>query len=135
MNVPAGAQIPLVLVGDDGAAADRMARWNETIRRMARLSAVTTAPAAPPHSVQIIVRGSGIAMPLEGVVDFAAERQRLTREIGKLESETAKIDAKLGNAEFVARAPTEVIDDNRERRDEAVSRGTRLRAALAQLGA
>ena len=84
-------------------------------------------------SVQIPVRGSLAALPLEGVIDFAAERARLTKEIAKQDGETAKIAAKLGNEDFVRRAKPEVVEEQRERLAEVESRRAKLQLALSRL--
>ncbi|GJE26975.1 valine--tRNA ligase [Methylobacterium organophilum] len=132
-NVPAAAQVPLVLVKADPATRARAERWGETLLRLARLSALTFAEAAPKNSVQLLVRGSVAALPLEGIVDLAAEVARLRKEAAKAEGEIAKLDAKLGNADFVARAPEEVVEEQRERRDAEAARLDKLREALARL--
>ncbi len=132
-NVPAGSQITLVLVNPSPEAASRLARWEDMIRRLARLSDIRSASEAPKTSVQLLVRGEVAALPLEGVVDIAAERARLRKELGKLESETAKIDAKLGNADFLKRAPEEVVEEQRERREEASARSVKIAEALQRL--
>jgi valyl-tRNA synthetase len=132
-NVPAGAQIPLVLVSPSREVRERLERNNETVRRLARLSTITVAEVPPPYAVQLIVRGEVAALPLSGVVDLAAERARLGKESTKLEGEIAKIDAKLGNADFLKRAPEEVVDEQRERREEAQSRRAKIAEALARL--
>jgi valyl-tRNA synthetase len=134
MNVPAGALIPLVLVGADEDIAARAKNWDETLRRLARLSEITFAVEAPESSVQLIVRGSAAALPLKGVIDFEAEKIRLAKEIGKLEADAKKIEAKLGNADFVAKAPDEVVEENRERLEEARARAQKLSAALKRIG-
>ena len=118
-NVPAGAQIPLLLVNPSAAARARAERWDETIRRLARLSTITIAESAPRSSVQLIVRGEVAALPLEGVVDLEAEVARLDKERAKLAGDIDKIDVKLANADFLARAPEEIVDEQRERRDAA----------------
>jgi valyl-tRNA synthetase len=82
----------------------------------------------------MIVRGVTIALPLAGVIDIVAEKARLAKEIGKEEKEVAKVDAKLGNADFLKRAPEEVVDENRERRQEALDRIERMKSALNRLG-
>jgi valyl-tRNA synthetase len=84
---------------------------------------------------RLVVRGAVAALPLAGFIDLAAEKARLAKEIGKFEGEVKKIDAKLGNADFVKRAPEEVVEENRERRAEAVARIQKMQAALAQLAA
>jgi valyl-tRNA synthetase len=134
MNVPAGALIPLVLVGVDEEVASRAKNWDETQRRLARLSEISFAAEAPESSVQLIVRGSAAALPLKSVIDFDAEKLRLAKEIGKLEADAKKIEGKLGNAEFVAKAPDEVVEENRERLEEAHARAQKLAAALKRLG-
>jgi valyl-tRNA synthetase len=134
MNVPAGAQIPLVLVGADAALRGMVERNLDTLKRLVRLSEISFAEAAPAQSAQIVARGAVAALPLEGVIDLAAEKTRLAREIKKLEGEVAKVDAKLGNADFMKRAPEEVVDEQRERRADAAERIAKMTAALSRLG-
>ncbi len=134
MNVPAAALIPLVLVSGDEAVAARARDWDETLKRLARLSEISFAAEAPESSVQLIARGSTAALPLKGVIDFDAEKIRLAKEIGRLEADARKIEGKLGNAEFVAKAPEEVVEENRERLGDARARAQKLAAALKRLG-
>ena len=79
------------------------------------------------------MRGSVAALPLEGIVDLKAEVARLNKEAVKAASEIGKIEAKLGNADFLARAPDEVVDEQRERRDAEAARLEKIREALARL--
>jgi valyl-tRNA synthetase len=132
-SVPAAAQVPLVLVGASEAVRARVAAWRDTLVRLARLSEISFADSAPKNSVQLLVRGSVAALPLEGIVDLAAEVSRLQKEAVKAEGEIRKIEAKLGNADFVARAPEEIVEENRERRDAEIERLGKLREALARL--
>lgn len=132
-NVPAGAQIPLVLVNPSADVQARVGRWGDIVRRLARLSEIGTADAAPKSSIQLLIRGEVAALLLEGVIDLAAERARLAKEIQKLDADVSKIDAKLGNADFLKRAPEEVVDEQRERRDEALSRKAKMEEALGRL--
>jgi valyl-tRNA synthetase len=132
-NVPAGAQIPLVMVGAAQEIRARVEAWRDTLLRLARLSEITFSDTPPKNSVQLLVRGSVAALPLEGVVDLAAEVARLKKEQGKAEGEIKKIDAKLGNADFVARAPEEIIEENRERRESEAARLVKIEEALARL--
>ncbi|TVR12058.1 MAG: valine--tRNA ligase [Salinarimonadaceae bacterium] len=134
-NVPAGAQIPLLLINPSADARARVGRWEGMIARLARVSSVETVSAAPKASAQLLVRGEVAALPLEGVIDIAAERARLDKETAKLEGEIRKIDAKLGNADFLARAPEEVVEEQRERRDEAMARKAKIGEALQRLQA
>jgi valyl-tRNA synthetase len=132
-NVPAGSQIPLVLVQPSDAARGIVERWQDTIRRLARLSDVSFADAAPGSSLQLIVRAETAALPLEGVIDIPAERARLRKEEQKIDGDVAKIDAKLGNPDFMRRAPEEVVEEQRERRAEALARKAKVAEALRRL--
>jgi valyl-tRNA synthetase len=134
MNVPAAAQIPLVLVKASPETKSRAKNWDETIKRLARLSAISFAPEGPEKSAQMIVRKTLAALPLQGIVDLEAEKIRLAKEIAKLKDDVDRIEAKLRNADFVARAPEEVVEENRERQEDALSRMEKLAAALAKLG-
>ncbi|MGC1862345.1 MAG: valine--tRNA ligase [Methylocystis sp.] len=134
MNLPAGAEIALVVVGADKPAQARAAHWEDTLKRLARLTGVAFADAAPKSSAQLLVRGVLVALPLEGVIDLAAEAKRLDKEIEKLEGEAKKLDAKLANPGFLAKAEEEVIDEHRERLEATRARIEKLRAARRRLG-
>jgi valyl-tRNA synthetase len=134
LNLAAGAEAPLVLVGAGVDIEARVSVWGETARKLARLSSISFADVAPKSSAQLLVRGALAAIPLEGVIDFATERTRLAKETGKLEGEVKKIEAKLANADFLARAPEEVIEENRDRLDDLRARIEKLAAAAKRLG-
>jgi len=133
LNVPAGAKIPLLLIGADAATEARLERYQDLIDRMARLEYSTSAPSAPPGSVTFVLGNATVALPLAGVVDLPAESARLAKEIGKLEGEVAKMDGKLNNADFIAKAPEEVVEELRERRAAASASATKLAHALTQI--
>lgn len=73
-------------------------------------------------------------LPLADVIDIAKERSRLTKEREKAEAEIAKLDAKLNDATFVARAPEHVVEEQRERRAAQAALVAKLADALQQLG-
>jgi valyl-tRNA synthetase len=73
------------------------------------------------------------ALPLKGVIDLAAERARLAKEMQKADADIARVDAKLGNANFVARAPEEVVEEEKEKREEALGRKEKIAEALERL--
>ena len=133
-NVPPGAQIPLVLVKASTGTHTRVANWGDMLKRLARVSEISFSDQAPDESLGLVVHGESAALPLAGIVDIAAEKARLTKEIDKNRGEIAKIDAKLGNADFMKRAPEEVVEEQRERRDDALSRVSKLEDALKRLG-
>jgi valyl-tRNA synthetase len=134
MSVPAASQIPLVIINASAAVKEQATRWNDALKRLARLSDISLAEIAPPQSVQIVLEACVLALPLAGIIDMDAERARLIKEQEKQLSEIAKVDAKLGNADFVARAPTDILEENRARKLEAEQRVEKIKDALNQLG-
>jgi valyl-tRNA synthetase len=132
MNIMA-TEIPLVLAGVSAVTQARAGRWADVIKRLARLSSLAIAPSPPPGSVQLVVQGEVAALPLKGVIDFAAERLRLEKELARIAAEMARIDGKLANADFIKRAPEEVVEGERERREEAEARRCKIVEALERL--
>ncbi|GAU84608.1 valine--tRNA ligase [Bosea sp. BIWAKO-01] len=132
-NVPAGAQAPLVLVKASAATRATIEAWAPMIERLARVSAISFAELAPAQSAQIIVRGEVAALPLAGIIDLDAERARLTKELAKLDQDILAVERKLGNPDFVARAPEEVVEENRERKAQAEARKVKIGEALVRL--
>jgi len=132
-NVPQAAKAPLVLVGADPATRDRLGRHRALIERLARLSGVELAEAAPAGAVQFVIGEATGALAIADIIDVAAERARLTKEIASLTADIERTAKKLANADFVARAPDEVVEENRERLAEAESAKARLEGALERL--
>jgi valyl-tRNA synthetase len=133
MNVPPGAQIPLSLISPGPETRVRIERWEDFIKRLARVSAIAAADAVPPNAMQLVVRGEVVALPLAGIIDVAAEQARLEKEMAKVSSDIARVDAKLGNADFLRRAPEEVVEGEREKREEAEARRAKIIEALERL--
>jgi valyl-tRNA synthetase len=80
-----------------------------------------------------VVGDATFALPLAGVIDIAAEKTRLQKEVGKLDGEVTGIDKKLGNEQFVAKAPEEVIEEQKARREAAIDRREKILEALKRL--
>ena len=76
-----------------------------------------------------------VALPLGDVIDFAKERARLEKDLKKAQDEIARFDAKLGNEQFVAKAPEEVLEEQRAKRAEAIATAARLQEAIGRLSA
>ncbi|MCC6778572.1 MAG: valine--tRNA ligase [Hyphomicrobiales bacterium] len=131
MNI--ATAIAVVLVGASAATQARAGRWSEVVRRLARLSEISAAPSSPQGAVQLLVRGEVAALPLKGVIDLSAEKARLQKELSRVGADIARVDAKLGNADFVARAPEEVVEGEREKREEALARRAKIDEALDRL--
>lgn len=133
MNIPPATLTALVLVGASGETKARAPRWIDVIKRLARLSDISFAEQAPDGSVQLLVRGEVASLPLKGVIDLAAERARLDKEIAKADADIKRVDAKLSNEKFVANAPEEIVEEEKEKREAAVARKARIREALERL--
>jgi valyl-tRNA synthetase len=133
INVPQGSQIPLVLTNPSPATQERARRWQEVIGRLARVSELSFAATPPAGAVQLVVRGDIVALPLKGVVDLSAESARLEKELAKLVNDIARIEGKLANPEFLRRAPEEVVEGEREKREEAQARCANIREALQRV--
>ncbi len=136
MNVPAGARIPLQVRDAGPETQARLASHDGLIKRLARLSTVEPLSSEPPRgSAQAILDEATLVLPLAEVINLDQERARLQKEIGKLDGEIAKIDEKLSNDQFLAKAPEAVVEEQRERRDEAVTVRARLAEALGRVSA
>jgi valyl-tRNA synthetase len=133
MGVPPSTRMPLVLVAPSERTARSARAWSESIGRLARVAPVETAQAAPAGALQLVVRGEVVALPLAGVVDLKAEKARLEREIARERLEIAKVEAKLDNADFVARAPEEVITEHQERLETFRERLVKFTSARERL--
>jgi valyl-tRNA synthetase len=133
MGIATGVEMPVLLVAPAPATRARAERWQETIGRLARISAITIAPSAPRGAVALIIRGETAALPLAGIIDFVAEKTRLEKEMARVDSDIARIDAKLGNGDFLRRAPEEVVEGEREKREEAAARRAKIVEALERL--
>jgi valyl-tRNA synthetase len=134
MNVPPSRLAPVLLRDATEATVARAARWEEAIGRMARVSAVEVlAGDMPQGAAQLVVDEVTLVIPLAGIIDLAQERQRLEKEHGKIGEEIAKVERKLGNADFIARAKPEIVEENRDRLAQQQGERDRLEAALARL--
>ena len=133
MNVAQSIELPLVLVTASATTRARAQRWGETIQRLARISQISLGTTVPQGAVQLIVRGEIAALALVGVIDLAAENARLEKEMARVDTDIARIDAKLANGDFLRRAPEEVVEGEREKREEATARRSKIMEALERL--
>jgi valyl-tRNA synthetase len=133
MNIPPATLIPLVLSGASTETKERAQRWNDIVKRLARLAEISFADRPPEGAVQLLVRGEVVALPLKGVIDLSAEKARLDKEIVKADADIKRVDAKLGNEKFVANAPEEIVEEEKEKREAAVTRKAKILEALERL--
>jgi len=128
MNVPPSKKAVLIRL----SASDdpRLNIYAEALETMGRVSRVETGTSAPKGALQTVVDGIGFAIPLDGLIDVSAERNRLTKEIDKTQGEIDRIDKKLGNANFVNKAPEKVVAEQHARRAGFVTELEKLKDAL-----
>ncbi len=133
MNIKPAMEIPIVLAGAGPQTVARLERWSDGIRKVAKIGDISVADAAPAGAVQLLVRGDTVALPLKGLIDLNAEKARLEKARAKAEAEIKRIDAKLGNPKFLANADEDVVEADREKREETVLEVAKIAEALERL--
>ena len=136
VGVPAGAKISLNVHGASATTKERLARHEAAMARLARLDGIEPSDVEiAKGSLQVVVDEATYALPLADVIDLDQERQRLKKELSKVETDIAKIEKKLGNPQFLERAPADVVEEQRTRRAELERNREKLEAALARIAA
>ena len=135
LNVPNSARPALLIVEATEAQRDILQAAAPLIAQMLRVAEVRAVDAAPVGAIPYVVDGATLALPVAEFIDLAAERARLAKEVATLGADIERTSKKLGNADFVARAPEEVVEENRERLAEARDAKAKLEGALARLQA
>ncbi len=135
MNVAPSVKLPLVLTRMPDGANGWIDRQRGTLLRMARLDSVEAASISPDGAVQIVAGSCAASLVLAGHIDLDAERARLAKEDGKLESDEMKLSKKLSNEAFLAKAPDAVVAEQRERLDGIRTKRATLATAKARLSA
>jgi valyl-tRNA synthetase len=135
LNVPPGATLELRVRGAGPETLRRIAAHGELVRRLARIEAIgPDGTDEAKGAVQIVLDEATFVLPLGHLIDVAAESARLRKHVARLAGEIAKLEAKLADPDFTAKAPEHVIDTQRERLEEARATSGRIGAALRQLG-
>jgi valyl-tRNA synthetase len=133
LNVPASAQIPLQMKDASAQSRERLETYQPLILRLARLKNIAHVTAVTKGAVQTVLDEAMLILPLAGVIDIEQERARLAKESEKWAAEIRKLEAKLANQDFIARAPEDVVAEHRERKAEAEAMMAKLKAALQGL--
>ncbi len=137
MNIAPSKPLPILV---QNSSADDEQKWQtheNIINQLARLGSVKwlNVEADAPESAIALVGEMQILIPLAGLIDKEAELKRLNREIGKIKKDIDKSAAKLGNVKFLARAPQDVVEKERQRLSEMVASLEQLEAQLAKIRA
>ena len=133
MNVPPSARLPFGLKDPEPVAAQRIERHREHFVRLARVEVLEPTEMPSSDGVPAVIEGATLVLGMGGVVDLPREKERLDREIRKMDVELTKIAAKLANPNFLAKAKPEVVDEQREREADMTRDRDRLKAAYDRL--
>ena len=132
-HVPVGLKLDMLSLSMDEAATGAWARNEALIKRLARIEALTPATAAPKGAITIPLPGATFAIPLEGIIDIAAEKSRLSKSLEKLGKEIGGLKGRLNNPNFIASAPEDVVDEARANLEAREDEAAKLAAALNRL--
>ncbi len=136
MNLPAGTRLTVWLQGANVESLTHLQQFKTIICSLARLEDIAGYNGeVTPDMVQSVFREASMLIPLKGIVDFAAERERLQKELAALEQNLAGYERKLANPSFVERAPKAVVDEERRRRAEALDNKAKVEKALQRIKA
>lgn len=136
MNIKPSERIPIVIAAPDANLRNVFTAAKDQVSRLVRASEVSISEKldAPKASARaVLLGGAELAVPLEGLIDFEQERQRLNREQQKLQAEAAKLEAQLGNPNFVERAPAERVNEVRARIADIAQRSSQLQQTVENL--
>jgi len=131
MSIPPSQRLPLAVAGD----ATALQAYAPYLAGLARLSEVELVDDIGADELAPVAFAGAFKLMLRVEIDIVAERERLAKEIARLESEIVKASNKLGNASFVERAPAAVVQQERERLDAFSSTLAKLRPQLDKLAA
>ncbi|MDO9335216.1 MAG: valine--tRNA ligase [Caulobacter sp.] len=132
MNVPPGARLPLTLSGAGPDSLDRLGRHRDLILSLGRLQSAQPGE-APAGSVPFVIGEATGALAIAEFIDLAAEKTRLVKEIAGHDADIERVNRKLGNPDFLAKAKEEVIEENRGKLADAEAAKAKLAAALTRL--
>ncbi len=135
MNVPGSARVPLSLLGASDTTRARIKTHCDLILFLGRVSDIKVSDTAPAGSVPFVAGEATAHLAIAEFIDVKAEEARLRKELTALDKSIDGTERKLNNPDFVARAPEEVIEENRERLQEAQNSKAKLSVALSRLTA
>ncbi len=116
MNVPPASQVEVFLRSADAPSLKGLERHRQAVMLLSRLKDLhSNLEAVPAAAAKAVVGQVEIFMPLAGVIDFAEEDRRLAKEMEKIGKELAQAQRKMANEDFLAKAPPEVVNKEKER--------------------
>ena len=136
MNIPAGAKLTVYLKDGNAQSCANLQSFNQIICSLARLDKLECFASGQEISkdmVSGVFREGIILLPLKGVVDFAAEKERLKKELDNLNKYLEGYARKLSNPSFVERAPAKVVEEEKRRQAEAMENKAKIEEALQRI--
>ncbi|MFL6728337.1 MAG: class I tRNA ligase family protein, partial [Sphingomicrobium sp.] len=134
LNVPPSAKLTLFAADASDETAARLDRNHGMISRLARLESIQLSKFPGKGAAQVVVDEATFALPLEGVIDLATEKDRLAKGAAAAEKERDGLAARLANPNFTERAKPEAVEKARADHEAKAAEADRLRAALERLG-
>ncbi|SDF89702.1 valine--tRNA ligase [Dyella sp. 333MFSha] len=135
MNIAPGKVIPLLFADGDAADRARAAKFAAQIAFLGRVETPVWVEGEEPAAAAAVIGGMRALIPLEGLIDVGAEKARLAKEIARIQGEVRKCEGKLSNANFVANAPAEVVEQERQRIADWTRQADAMREQAKKLGA
>ncbi len=135
MNVGVKDFVPLRIAQADPEVAAMIEDNAEYVRRLARVETIEIVErlSGEKAAAQAVAGPLSIEVPLSGILDIEAEQARLNKEVEKVRKEIAGLERKLGNVNFVERAPRKVVEENRQRLADYQAQEVRLSEGLDRL--
>ncbi|WP_423142036.1 valine--tRNA ligase [Parablastomonas sp. CN1-191] len=134
LGIAPGARLEAYAPGASAEVRGIAARNAAAIERLARLSSLTFDPAPAGAAIQIGAGDATIVVPLEGVIDIAAEKARLEKALAVSQKEAKSLEGRLSNPAFAQKAKPEAVEKARADHAMHAAEAERLSAALARLG-
>jgi len=134
MNLPASAKLTVYLKDASTVSKQNIENLKEIICSLARLETISSYDGdISADMAQSVFKEAVLLLPLKGIVDFTAERERLNKELVTLNKNLDGYARKLSNASFVERAPAAVVEEEKRRQAEALENKAKVEAALARI--
>jgi valyl-tRNA synthetase len=135
MQIPPSREIALVMKTGEAHPQAEVRKFDRTLSRLARVTNLSFLESGPRPTMcaSAVVEGEELFVPLEGLIDLAVERARLQKEIDRIEGMLRSIRGKLGNESFVAKAPADVVEKEREKLQSFETTQAKLKANLGQI--
>ncbi|MCK4234855.1 class I tRNA ligase family protein, partial [candidate division WOR-3 bacterium] len=135
MSIPPKRLSPCIITSAKSISLDWIAPYEIYIKELGKVDSLTIGVniEKPPFSASWVVGEMEIYVPLKGLINIEIEKERLTKEIKKLEKESILLDKKLSNSKFLKKAPKEIVEKTEEKQGEFLSKIEKLKKNLATL--